>query len=279
MAIYRFIPQLAAVICCPAVRLSVTHQRSSSGTESAVTSTRTGETPPGIGGLDFAETIQPHHRRFDIDRYDDIYMVGDVHGCLDELLTLWERLDPSEEDLVLFVGDLVRKGPETTAVVEFVNERENAVSVRGNNEAKIIHDRIDADPFEEIADAVESFPLVVTIGDAMVVHGGVNPTRPLETHTADDLLEMRAVPPSNGYDGPFWFQRYDGPKQIFFGHTVLDSPFVSEGAVGLDTGCVYGGSLTAYEYRTGEITSVPAEETYQERSSDKILDVSPTPQI
>lgn len=257
----------------------MTHQRSSSITESAAANTQTGEIPLGIGDLDFSEGVQPHHRQFEIDQYDDIYMVGDVHGCLSELRTLWERLAPSEDDLVVFVGDLVRKGPETTAVVEFVDEREHAVSVRGNNEAKIIHDRIDTDPFSEIADTVESFPLVVTIGDAMVVHGGVNPTRPLKTHTPDDLLEMRAVPPSNGYDGPFWFQRYDGHKQIFFGHTVLESPFVSEGAVGLDTGCVYGGSLTAYEYRSGEIISVPAERTYQERSSDKILDVSPSPQI
>jgi serine/threonine protein phosphatase 1 len=248
-------------------------------TEPAVSNTHPGETPRGIEELDFSETIQPHHRQFEIDQYDDIYMVGDVHGCLSELRTLWERLSPSEDDLVIFVGDLVRKGPETTAVVEFVDEQENAVSVRGNNEAKIIHDRIDTDPFSEIADTVESFPLVVTIGDAMVIHGGVNPTRPLTEHTSDDLLEMRAVPPSNGYDGPFWFQRYDGPTQIFFGHTVLESPFVSGGAVGLDTGCVYGGSLTAYEYRSGEIVSVPAERAYQERSSDKILDISSSPQI
>ncbi|MXR53061.1 serine/threonine protein phosphatase [Halovenus sp. WSH3] len=224
---------------------------------------------------EFSDSVEALHRRFDPDQYDGIYVVGDVHGCIDELRTLWARLDPSADDLVLFVGDLVRKGPDSTAVVEFVHQRENAVSVRGNNEAKIIHERIDTDPFAGIEDAVASFPLVVTVGDAMVVHGGVDPTRPLRAHSPDDLLEMRSVPPSNGYDGPFWFQQYDGPRRICFGHTVLGSPFVSEHAVGLDTGCVYGGSLTAYDLRSGDVASVPAEATYQQRSSDKILDVSP----
>ncbi|WP_336326970.1 metallophosphoesterase [Halovenus sp. HT40] len=233
----------------------------------------TGTTPAGKLP-DFAEDVEHKHRRFAADEYDNVYIVGDVHGCIDELRLLWDRLAPTDSDLVVFVGDLVRKGPATDAVVEFVCSRPNAVSVRGNNEAKIIHDRIDTDPFEKIADSVESFPLVVSIGDALIVHGGVDPTSPLAAHTPEDLLEMRAVPPSNGYDGPFWFELYDGPFQVCFGHTVLDSPFVTDNAVGLDTGCVYGGSLTAYEYHTGELYSVPATETYQERSEDKILDIS-----
>jgi len=73
---------------------------------------------------------------------------------------------------------------------------------------------------------------------------------------------MRAVPPENGYDGP---------ARVFFGHTVFDEPRVSDTAVGLDTGCVYGGSLTAYEYWSDDLVSVPAEETYQSRAASKIL--------
>jgi serine/threonine protein phosphatase 1 len=228
---------------------------------------------PALTDADFSAEVAQHHLRFDADQYENIYVVGDVHGCIAELRTLWERLSPTEEDIVVFVGDLVRKGPDSAAVVKFVQSKDNAVSVRGNNEAKIIHDRIDTDPFDPVADALESFPLVVSWEDAMAVHGGVNPTEPLSAHEANDLLEMRSVPPGNSYDGPFWFERHDGPPRVFFGHTVLADPFVSDWAIGLDTGCVYGGSLTAYDYRRDELISVPAEQTYQSRPDEKILKV------
>ena len=219
----------------------------------------------------FASAVERHHLRFDADAYDDIYVVGDVHGCLSELRTLWERLDVSRDDMVVFVGDLVRKGPDSAGVVDFVASRENAISVRGNNEAKIIHDRIDTDPFADIEETIKSFPLVVSWDDSLAVHGGLHPEWVLADHAPDDLLEMRAVPPGNSYDGPFWFDLYDGPPTVFFGHTVLEEPVVRESAIGLDTGCVYGGSLTAYEYRREAFVSVPAERTYQERSHEKII--------
>jgi serine/threonine protein phosphatase 1 len=223
--------------------------------------------------LSFAPSINTNHWRFDPANNDHIYVVGDVHGCFDELRTLWDRLDPSGTDLVVFVGDLVRKGPASTDVVRFVSDSDHAVSVRGNNEAKIIHDRIDTGPYEEIAGTLESFPLAISFGEAIVVHGGINPTKPLAAQTTEELLEMRAVPPENGYSGPFWFDRHDGPWEVLFGHTVLAEPFVDDGAIGLDTGCVYGGALTAYEYHSGDIVQVPAKKTYQKRADNKILDV------
>lgn len=223
--------------------------------------------------VSFASGIETAHWRFDPARHDSIYIVGDVHGCFEELRALWDRLDPAGDDLVVFVGDLVRKGPSSAEVVEFVEASDHAVSVRGNNEAKIIHDRIDTAPYEEIASTLASFPLVITLGETIVTHGGINPTKPLDEQTADELLEMRSIPPENGYSGPFWFDRHDGPWRVCFGHTVLEEPFVSDGAVGLDTGCVYGGALTAYDYNSGDIVQVPANETYQERSDNKILDV------
>lgn len=54
-------------------------------------------------------------------------------------------------------------------------------------------------------------------------------------------------PNGDGYDGPFWFETYEGPPRVFFGHTVLEEPFEREWTVGLDTGCVYGGTVTAYD--------------------------------
>jgi serine/threonine protein phosphatase 1 len=226
-----------------------------------------------LSDVSFDETVRRHHWRFDADAYDNVYVVGDVHGCIDELRTLWDRLDPSPDEMVVFVGDLVRKGPDSAAVVEFVASQPNAVSVRGNNEAKVLDNEVDTAPFESVLVDIASLPLVVSWGDSLAVHGGIDTRHPLSDQRPHDVLESRAIPPENGYGGPFWFEQYDGPGRVFFGHTVLESPFVSETAVGLDTGCVYGGALTAYDCQREECLRVPAQETYQQRSDDKVLDV------
>jgi serine/threonine protein phosphatase 1 len=221
----------------------------------------------------FGSPIADAHTRIDTSTTEHVYVVGDVHGCLAELRQLWDRLDPGSDDRVVFVGDLVRKGPASDGVVEFVRRRENAISVRGNNEQKLLRGAAEAGLSAANREAIESFPLVVSWGEKMAVHGGVHPDRPLEAHAPDDLLEMRAVPAENGYDGPFWFELHDGPRRVFFGHTPLADPFVDEWAVGLDTGCVYGGALTAYDCTREKLVSVPAERTYQHRPEEKILDV------
>lgn len=227
----------------------------------------------------FAPEVAPHVRTVDASAYDDLFLVGDVHGCRSELETLLDRLDPSEDDLVVFVGDLVRKGPDSRGVVDLVRSHDNFVSVRGNNEDKLIHGRKDldavTDPFD---DYLEAMPVVLLFDDAMVVHGGVDPRRDLDEHSLEDLLNFRSVPPENGYDGPFWFELREEYPRVFFGHTVLDEPFVSEHAVGLDTGCVYGGELTAYDYHADELVSVPAEEEYQQRADRKIIEHDAAPQ-
>jgi serine/threonine protein phosphatase 1 len=237
------------------------------GTRDAA-SAATGDAPDGPA---FGPPIADDHRRFDSSEFADTYVVGDVHGCIAELRTLWDRLDPAPEDLVVFVGDLVRKGPDSAATVQFVAERPNAVSVLGNNEAKLLAGRVEPDWARAVTDAVAEFPLAISWDDVLAVHGGVHPTRPLVEHDRNDLLEMRAVPPGNGYDGPFWFECYDGPPRVFFGHTVLEDPHVGPAAVGLDTGCVYGGALSAYDCANEAVVSVPAERPYRERPDAKVV--------
>jgi serine/threonine protein phosphatase 1 len=217
--------------------------------------------------------VAARHLRLDVGAWEGIYVVGDVHGCRAELEALLTALDPAEEDLVLFVGDLIRKGPDSLGVVELVRDTPNAFSIQGNNEAKLVHDRVDVPELDPVADYVESLPVVISFDDAFLVHGGVDTRLPLAEQGIERLLNTRSIPPENGYDGPFWFEAYGGPERVFFGHTVFDAPVVTEHAVGLDTGCVYGGSLTAYDYRADEVLSVPAFETYQSRPDRKVLDL------
>jgi Calcineurin-like phosphoesterase. len=220
----------------------------------------------------FDEPIAQQHWRFDPADHDEIYLIGDVHGSIDNLERLWARLSPSDDDLVVFVGDLVRKGPASVEVANFVAESPHAVSVRGNNETKLLRGTVDTAPFEPIIETVAELPLVISFGDSVVVHGGLHPEWTAAAHESDDILEMRSVPQGNGYDGPFWFEIHDGPPRVFFGHTVLKAPYVSDGAVGLDTGCVYGGELTAYDWREDEFLSVPGTE-HQSRPDRKFVDI------
>lgn len=220
-------------------------------------------------GPTFGHEVVPQHRRLQPD--GDVYVVGDVHGCLAELQRLWARLRPEPADRVVFVGDLVRKGPDSVGVVEFVASRPNAVSVLGNNEAKVLRGEATVSEDDNLRERLADFPLVVSWGDAVVVHGGVHPERALADQAPEDFLTLRSVPPGNGYDGPFWFEEYAGPPRVFFGHTVLAEPVVDEWTVGLDTGCVYGGALSAYDCSRDRIVRVPAEETYRERPDAKVV--------
>jgi serine/threonine protein phosphatase 1 len=225
-----------------------------------------------IHDADLAPDVATHHRRLNADEFASMYVVGDVHGCISELRTLWTRLELNDSDLVVFVGDLIRKGPESAAVVEFVEERERAMSVRGNMEQNLLRRDWPTELPASIRDVLESFPLVISWNDTVVVHGGVFPNKPLSAHTPTDLVELRSLSPENGYDGPFWFEQYCGPPRVMFGHTVCREPVVSDWTIGVDTGCVHGGKLTAYNVTEDEFVSVPAARSYERRSGDIILD-------
>jgi serine/threonine protein phosphatase 1 len=212
------------------------------------------------------------YRRLDADRWENIYVVGDVHGCLSELEALLRKLSVGSDDLVVLVGDLVRKGPKSREVLEYVMERPNVCTVRGNNEQKLIDG--DAELPElgaEHLEYIESLPVVIAWDDAAVVHGGINHRKPLSDHTVDDLLNMRSLAPEGGYNRPFWFETRRKSPRVFFGHTVLSEPLETTWAVGLDTGCVHGRQLTAYDYRASRFVSVSSQTTYRKRSSDSIV--------
>ena len=191
----------------------------------------------------FGDTVEKAHRRIDSTAYEKIYVVGDVHGSRAALESLLSALELGDDDVVVFVGDLVRKGPDSPGVIDIVRSDDRLLSVRGNNEAKLLRGDKDPDWLRDGDVAyLASLPMVISFDDA-------------------------------GYDGPFWYEDYDGPYRVFFGHTVHECPVEYEHAVGLDTGCVYGGTLTAYDYRRGAFITVDPTATHQDRSSEKIAAV------
>lgn len=218
-------------------------------------------------GIRFDDSVR--HRRLDRSAYDRVFVVGDVHGCRRTLERLVERIDPGEDDLLVFVGDLVRKGPDSVGVVDLVRSADTMLTVRGNNEEKVVTGEATVDGLTDGDHTwLRSLPHAISWDETLVVHGGVNPATVVQD--PETLLSMRS-PAGNGYQGPFWFDAYQGPPRTFFGHTVVEKPVIREWAVGLDTGCVYGGSLTAYEPDTDRVVSVEASETHQGRTDAKIV--------
>ena len=220
----------------------------------------------------FDPALEAPTRRIDSTAWDDIYVVGDVHGCRETLERLLDVLAPTDDDLVVFVGDLVRKGPDSKGVLDIVRERPNLVSVRGNNEQKLVDGRKSIDALTDADRAfLESLPVALSWDDALVVHGGIDHRKPVAEHTLTELLNTRSLVPDGSYERPYWFETRRESPRVFFGHTVLAEPFVSDHAVGLDTGCVYGGQLTAYDYRTDELVAVAPPATHVQRSDDSIV--------
>jgi len=224
-----------------------------------------------LSAPEFSKEVEKQHVRIDADAWKNIYVIGDVHGCPEELGMLLEVLSPTEDELLVFVGDLIAKGPDSGSVIERIRSTENALSVRGNNEQKLLEGRKKVPELSQKSlERIRSMPVAVSWKNSLAVHGGIVPMKPLEAHTPADLQETRSLY-GKGYEGTIWFERYDGDRRVFFGHTVLDAPLDRPNAVGLDTGCVYGGMLTAYDCTEDDFVTVEAKEKYRERSDRHIL--------
>jgi serine/threonine protein phosphatase 1 len=199
-------------------------------------------------------------------------VIGDVHGCHDELLELLDRAAVSSEDRVVSVGDLVDRGPQPAEVVAWFRARPGAVVLMGNHERK--HVRSVFSYGQEItrlqlgvayADAVgwmKTLPYYWEIPEIRVVHAAMIPGIPLAAQaetvlcgaTAGEAIVKQAIPEG------FWHERYDEAVPIAFGHHVTGAePFVREGKVyGLDTGACHGLRLTALSVPDLRLYSVPA---------------------
>ncbi|WP_313691068.1 metallophosphoesterase family protein [Halorarum halobium] len=223
--------------------------------------------------------LDPPHRRVALDDWAGVYVVGDVHGCPGAFDRLLAELGVTDDDLVIVVGDLVRKGPDSEGVVDRVRAADNVLSVRGNNEEKLVRGEESLpDLADDDLDWLASLPVAISweatgeVRAGLVVHGGVDPRITLAEHAVETLQTTRSLVPDGSYgDRPYWWERYEGPRRVFFGHTVLDRPVVREHAVGLDTGCVYGGELTAYDLRRDRFVSVDSDEPARARADAKVL--------
>lgn len=211
-------------------------------------------------------------------------VVGDIHGCYDELTALLDKLSFGADDRVVAVGDLIVKGEKNRDVLELFIRDARFSSVLGNHDRALLrYWRGETDTLKKsqeacraelasdrrrYADFLESLPLMIDLGSHLVVHAGVRPGVPLAEQTVEDLTELRTLGDDRtNREGVAWYEAYDGAQTVLFGH--WPAPIKTrhtKHALGLDTGCVYGYELTAYIIETGTVESVNALRAYAEPS-------------
>ena len=248
--------------------------------------------------------LQHEHGPFDI--------IGDVHGCYDELVTLLERLGyqvaarggpangggfsvthPTGRKAV-FVGDLVDRGPGVTRVIRLVMDMVSdgaALCVAGNHESKLVRklrgrnvqishglaetlEQLETEP-PEFREEAEAFldglisHYVLDDGNLVVAHAGMKPEYQgrASARVRDFCLYGETTGETDEFGLPVrynWAAEYRGRAAVVYGHTPVAEPAWLNNTINIDTGCVFGGKLTALRYPEQELVSVPAARVYYE---------------
>ena len=233
-------------------------------------------------------------------------VVGDVHGCLEELDELLSRLEVRPSERLVLAGDLMDRGPDPVGVVRRARER-GALAVLGNHdekhlrfarhEAKRRADPRAKNPMKSFTDEqraqnaalsredlawLGALPLFLRLEPGLVVvHAGLLPGRAAEGQPTNVYLRLRHVNTRGdfvelgreGTDTAPWATRWTGPESVIYGHDVhglethrRDEPLPGVVCLGIDTGCCFGGRLTAVVLPGFEIVQVPARKAYARRT-------------
>jgi serine/threonine protein phosphatase 1 len=203
-------------------------------------------------------------------------IIGDIHGCADELFALLEACDRGPEDEVVSVGDLIDRGPDPEAVIRFFMDDPNSAAILGNHEDKHVRMRTGelaggraqmlsqiqlGDFYDAALDWFETLPLTLERAGHFICHGGVIPGVPLDEQPRSALLRGKMPWMKNIFDNSAtpWWDRYDGDVPVIYGHsTHARGVLIANNTWGLDTGACHGHSLSALILPEGRVVSVPA---------------------
>lgn len=232
-------------------------------------------------------------------------IVGDVHGCFDELVELLGKLGysvdtdalkvtPPAGRKLIFVGDLVDRGPKIPQVLKLVM---NAVAdgvalcVPGNHDMKLMRKLRGrdvqithglADSLAQLESETEEFRAkvaefidnlvshyVLDGGRLVVAHAGMKES--MQGRGSGAVRDFALFGETTGETDEFglpvrynWAAEYRGQAMVVYGHTPVPQPEWLNRTLNIDTGCVFGGQLTALRYPEKEIVAVSAQRTYAE---------------
>src|SRR6266540_838464 len=239
--------------------------------------------------------LKHEHGPFDI--------IGDIHGCFDELVDLLRELGHRVDETsftvqasngrkVVFVGDLVDRGPKIPQVLKLVM---NAVAsgaalcMPGNHDVKLMRKLRGrdiqithglAESLAQLAGEPEDFRkrvvdfiddlvshYVFDDGELVVAHAGMKES--MQGRGSGAVREFALYGETTGETDEFGLPvrfncaaEYRGTATVVYGHTPVPEPEWLNRTINIDTGCVFGGKLTALRYPEGELVSVPAHRVY-----------------
>ena len=239
-------------------------------------------------------------------------IIGDVHGCYDELAILLERLGYElktradadgetgysathpEGRKAVFVGDLVDRGPGVAKVLKLVMDmvsEGSALCVAGNHESKLVRKlqgrnvQVSHGLAESLAQLELESPAfqqqvarfldglishyVLDDGGLVVAHAGMKTEYQgrASARVRDFCLYGETTGETDEFGLPVrsnWAADYRGRAMVVYGHTPVVEPAWLNSTINVDTGCVFGGRLTALRYPEKELVSVPAARVYYE---------------
>lgn len=232
-------------------------------------------------------------------------IIGDIHGCYEELCELLIRLGyklhrdknscsvfRSHRRKVIFLGDLVDRGPETPAVLRLVMRMVNdglATCVVGNHDIKLMKklkgqdvrithglkeslEQLENEPDEFKQDVIKFIDglidhIVLDDGNLVVAHAGMKKEfQGISSPKARNFAlygETTGETDECGLPVRYnWAKDYRGEAMVVYGHTPVAEPEWINNTICVDTGCVFGGRLTALRYPEKELVSVNAQRTY-----------------
>jgi protein phosphatase len=258
--------------------------------------------------------LKHEHGPFDI--------IGDVHGCCDELEQLLAQLgyarngagiyQPRDGRKAVFVGDLVDRGPKIPHAVRLVKEMVDAgyaLCVPGNHDLKFmraiwgknvqITHGLDESlrQFEEYDKSYRAFSRIAAdFMNKLVSHYVLDDGRLVVAHAGmkeemqgrgsgkvrDFALYGETTGETDEYGLPIrynWAAEYRGKAMVVYGHTPIAEPEWLNRTINIDTGCVFGGKLTALRYPEKELVSVPAHKTYYEPAKPFLASTDAAPAL
>ncbi len=207
-------------------------------------------------------------------------IIGDIHGCSAELVALLDLVPRKPADRLIFLGDLINKGPDPAGVVNIVRSL-RCTCLRGNHESnhlkwsagkaepkpdsKVTRQLMTEVEYATFLEMARRMPLYFQDDRLIAVHAALLPGVPMELQPPDILTGDETLKNS-------WKDRLYLEVPLVVGHKRYSEkdesvPYIVEDEFyGLDTGCVYGGTLTALSLPSGEIWQVRAARDYAGRA-------------